>query len=59
MNKDIPPALDTDVLVDIYKALTDLEGDVQDLVDAGLFARICHQSGVHASNPLVLTVEPD
>ena len=59
MNKDTPPALDTNVLVDIYKPLTDLEGDAEDLVDAGLFACICHQSGVYAPGPLVLTVESD
>ena len=61
ISPDAPlPAIDPCLLCAMFKLLTDLSGDAEDLVDARLFACICRRFGVCASkSPLTLTFDPD
>ena len=52
------PAIDPCLLCSMFKLLTNLSGDAEDLVDARLFACICRRFGVWASKcPLALAFE--
>ena len=54
------PPVDPSMLCEMFKLLTDLSGDAEDLVDARLFACICRRFDVYASStPLALAFNPD